>query len=395
MAAAEVGDPSDQLALIGVTGTNGKTTTCWILEAILETAGRPVGIIGTTGNRVRGREVPAEFTTPLPRQWQGLLRDMVDAGCEVVAAEVSSIGLEARRVDATRFSVGVFTHLGRDHLDYHGDMQRYVEAKARLFSDLVVPGGEAVLPAVDPSGGSVLGACGRLSVRTFGLEGGDVTVRDSELGPGGTRAMLVADGEAAAFELSLIGRHNLLNALAAAGAALAIGLDVETVAQGLSRVPVVPGRLEPVEGQGVTVFVDYAHTPDALEAVLEALRDLAPARVGVVFGCGGDRDRGKRPEMAVAASKGADWVVATTDNPRSEDPVSILKDVEPGLSPGARIEVDRKQAIRAAVLEMAQDGDLILIAGKGHEQYQEIAGERVAFDDRVVAAEALGERGCR
>jgi UDP-N-acetylmuramoyl-L-alanyl-D-glutamate--2,6-diaminopimelate ligase len=398
-AAALAGDPAGQLALVGVTGTNGKTTTCWILESILSAAGTAVGVVGTTGHRIRGTRRPARFTTPLPTQWQGLLRDMVEAGCTVVAAEVSSIGLAARRVDASRFAVGVFTSLGRDHLDFHGDMATYVEAKMRLFRELVVDGGVAVLPAVDPTGTRLTEACARLDVRTYGLDSGQVTARDITLTPGGSRGVLVAPEGEAAFSLSLVGRHNLQNGLAAAPTALALGCSLEEVATGLSCVPVVPGRLEPVPAPGPTaipgptVLVDYAHTPDALETVLAALRELAPGRVGVVFGCGGDRDRGKRPEMARAACQGADWVVATTDNPRGEDPLAILEDVRAGLDDQAEIQVDRRLAIRRAIMNWAEPGDLVLIAGKGHEQFQEIQGEQVAFDDRLVAAVALVERG--
>ncbi len=397
LAAALAGDPSGQLALVGVTGTNGKTTTCWVLESILTAAGTPVGVVGTTGHRIRGAHRPSRFTTPLPTQWQGLLRDMVEAGCAVVAAEVSSIGLAARRVDGSRFAVGVFTSLGRDHLDFHGDMATYVEAKMRLFRELVVEGGVAVLPSVDPTGGRLVDASLRLTTRTYGLDSGEVTARDVTLSPEGTRGTLVAPEGEASFSLSLVGRHNLLNGLAAAATALALGCSVEDVATGLASVPVVPGRLESVVGPnlapGVTVLVDYAHTPDALETVLSALRELAPGRVGVVFGCGGGRDRGKRPEMAHAACQGADWVVATTDNPRGEEPLAILKDVRPGLDDRAEVQVDRALAIRRAIVEWAEPGDVVLIAGKGHEQYQEIRGERVEFDDRVVAADALAERG--
>ncbi len=398
-AAALAGDPSGQLALVGVTGTNGKTTTCWILESILSAAGTAVGVVGTTGHRVRGDSRPSRFTTPLPTQWQGLLRDMVEAGCAVVAAEVSSIGLAARRVDASRFAIGVFTSLGRDHLDFHGDMATYVEAKMRFFQELVVDGGIAVLPAVDPTGTRLTEACTRLNVRTYGLDSGEVAARDITLSPAGTRGLLVAPEGEASFSLSLVGRHNLHNGLAAAATALALGCSVEEVATGLSSVPVVPGRLEPVVGPGptavpgLTVLVDYAHTPDALETVLLALRELAPGRVGVVFGCGGDRDRGKRPEMARAACQGADWVVATTDNPRDEDPLAILEEVRVGLDDRAEVQVDRGQAIRRAIVDWAEPGDLVLIAGKGHEQVQEIRGEQVEFDDRVVAAAALAERG--
>ncbi|MCB9796196.1 MAG: UDP-N-acetylmuramoyl-L-alanyl-D-glutamate--2,6-diaminopimelate ligase [Alphaproteobacteria bacterium] len=392
LAAAFHGDPSQELDVIGVTGTNGKTTTCAMLEAIFTGVGARVGVIGTTGNRVAGEPIPGRFTTPIAIEWQGLLARMRDAGCAVVAAEVSSIGLAARRVDATRFPVAVWTNLSQDHLDFHGDMERYREAKARLFTELLSLDGVAVLPAEEPALALLAGLPEGATRWTFGRGAGDIRAEDLRSDLQGSRFRLVTPTGSAPVDLRLVGAFNVLNALAAAGAALALGVPVGRIAEGLGALRAVPGRLEPVDrGQGFGVLVDYAHTPDALRVVLETLRPLTPGRILTVFGCGGDRDREKRPLMARAVSEGSDLAIATSDNPRSEDPLAILEDMRPGLRPDAWVEPDRAVAIRLALSE-ARAGDLVLIAGKGHEATQEIAGVKHPFDDRVVAAAALEAR---
>jgi UDP-N-acetylmuramoyl-L-alanyl-D-glutamate--2,6-diaminopimelate ligase len=384
--------PSRRLSVVGITGTNGKTTTARLLASIGEAAGLPVGVVGTTGHRIAGRSLPSAYTTPDAPRWQALLAEMAAEGCRWVAAEVSSIGLAARRVDATRFEVGVFTNLSRDHLDYHGDMEAYAAAKARLFHELVAPGGAAVFNAADPAAARIVGGRTDLRRLSYGLAGGALTVRELALTPRGSAGVLVTPAGEAGLALSLVGRHNVENALAAAGAALALGASLQQIVSGLAAVRSVPGRLEPVPGGGeLHVLVDYAHTDDALRAVLASLREVSDGRIITVFGCGGDRDRGKRPLMARVASEGSDVVVATSDNPRSEAPLAILEDLRPGLHPSALIEPDRAAAIALAIA-LAGPGDVVLIAGKGHEQYQEIAGVKHPFDDRAVAAAALEAR---
>jgi len=384
------GDPSHEVSVVGITGTNGKTTTSWILESILKAAGRKVGVIGTTGHRANHQEVGSGYTTPPAPQWQGLLRQMVDQGCEFVTAEVSSIALASYRVHGSRFEVGVFTNLTRDHLDFHGSMESYMAAKAMLFDAYLAQGAHAVVPRVCPELDAVLENRKDLRVWRYGIEGGDVFTWEHSLGADGTQGRVGSPGGSFVFEFPLLGEHNLKNALAAVACSLALGVSVDAIQRGLAQLPVVPGRMEVVPNQvGITVLVDYAHTPDALEKALEGLRPLTTSDLVVVFGCGGDRDRGKRPEMGRVATATADRVYATSDNPRSEDPADILREVAAGLSDGARIIVDRKEAIESAIRE-AQPGDVILIAGKGHEQYQEIGGIQHSFDDRLIAAQALG-----
>ncbi len=392
LSAAWFRDPSRETFLFGITGTNGKTTSTYIAEAIARAAGWTVGVIGTTGHRIDGREVATGFTTPEAPAWQGLLREMVDSGSRLVAAEVSSIALAARRVDETRFSAAAFTSLGRDHLDYHGDMAAYVAAKARLFSDLLAAGGTAVLAADDPAVPAAVAARQDVTTWTCGLTCGDLRLEDVAWSAAGTRGRLVTPHGSAPVQLPLAGRFNASNALVAVGGCLAAGLGLDDVVAGLAAVPVVPGRLEPVVVPGApAVLVDYAHTPDALETVLTSLRELTPGRLIVVFGCGGDRDAGKRPLMGRVATRLADRVVATSDNPRSEDPSAILADIAPGLGPDAVVEADRGRAIALALADAGPD-DVVLIAGKGHETTQTI-GDRVRpFDDRAIARACLEAR---
>lgn len=382
LAAALNGHPSHEVPVVGVTGTNGKTTTTWMLEAIARVSGRHPGVVGTTGNRVDGRALETRFTTPEAPEWQALLRTMVDAGCGLVAAEVSSIGLAARRVDATRFAVAVYTNLSRDHLDYHGTMASYAAAKERLFTEFAP--GRAIVPHEGP-----VTPPADTPTWTFGLSGGDLAPRTLELDTSGSRGIVTTPLGDLNLDLALVGAFNVENALAAAGAALAVGVPLQDVERGLASLDVVPGRLEPVPTRReIDVLVDYAHTPDALRAVLAGLRPLTRGRLICVFGCGGDRDAGKRPEMGRTATEGADLVVATSDNPRSEDPLQILADIQPGLDHRAHVEVDRRRAIHHAI-DLARPGDVVLIAGKGHEVTQEIAGRKHPFDDRQVALEVL------
>lgn len=389
LAAALHGHPSKELSLVGITGTNGKTTITWMLESIAQAAAQPIGVIGTTGNRIDGKAIPAGFTTPLAPEWQGLLAQMHQAGCAWVAAEVSSIGLAAHRVDQTRFSVGVYTNLSQDHLDFHGSMSAYQDAKARLFAELLDPQGIAVLCGEDSVASQVPFSGERW---LYGTEVGDLRCRDLRMDHLGSRAVVHTPKGSFPLSLKLVGRFNVLNALGAAGAALALGATPAQVGAGLAQLDCVPGRLEAVpNGLGFGVLVDYAHTPDALDSVLAALRELQPKRLICVVGCGGDRDRSKRPLMAQAAASGSDWVIATSDNPRSEDPMAILDQMRPGLRDSDSVQVDRAVAIGQAIAS-AEPGDLVLIAGKGHETTQEIAGKKLPFDDRAVAKAALESR---
>ena len=386
--AALHGFPGARVPVVGVTGTNGKTTTTWMLEAIGQAQGARVGVIGTTGSRVAGAPEPLGFTTPEAPVLQDLLDRMVQAGCGLVAMEVSSIGLSLRRVDGVPYRVAVFTNLTQDHLDFHGTMEAYRDAKARLFHELLAADGVAVLNRDDPAWTAMRPATAR--TLSFGLErGADLWATDLRLGLDGTRARVETPWGPGELFVRLPGLHNVSNALGALGAALGLGVPLEGAQVGLAALTRVPGRLDPVENPGgATIFVDYAHTPDALERVLAVLRPLTPGRLVTVFGCGGDRDRGKRPLMGRAASEGSDLVILTSDNPRSEDPAQILAEILPGVSAPHRVEPDRAQAIREA---LAQTGpqDCVLIAGKGHEATQTIGGVAYPFDDRLVAAATL------
>ncbi|MCK6521019.1 UDP-N-acetylmuramoyl-L-alanyl-D-glutamate--2,6-diaminopimelate ligase [Myxococcota bacterium] len=393
LAAAFFGHPSNELSVIGVTGTNGKTTTTQLIEAIAAANGVRAAVVGTVGNRIAGELLPATHTTPEPTEWQGLLRRAADARCAWAAAEVSSIGLDARRVDATRFAVGVYTNLTQDHLDYHGDMAAYAAAKARLFLELLPPGATALLNAEDPAVMALPALPEGVRRVTFGVEVGDVHAENLRLTVHGSEATVVTPWGDFTLRLPLLGRHNVANALGAAAAALSLGLSPEQVARGLAQAPPVPGRLEPVaNNRGVTALVDYAHTEDGLRTVLSALRGLGAQRIVLVFGCGGDRDPQKRPRMAQAATEGADLVIATSDNPRGEDPLAILHAMEPGLRHDALLMPDRAEAIRRAAA-LARPGDVLLVAGKGHETTQEIAGVKHPFDDRLALRAALNEVG--
>ncbi len=378
VSAAYWGRPSEHMYVVGVTGTSGKTTVTHVVQAVLDAAGLPCGLIGT---------ISGARTTPEAPELQAQLAGERAAGRRAVAVEVSSHGLELHRVDATRFAVAVFTNLSHEHLDFHHTMDAYFAAKARLFTPAFTD--RAVVCTDDPWGrrlAAALAATARApQVTTYGLS----EASDLRQGPGGTS--FTWQGER--VELRLPGRFNVLNALAAAHTAVALGVPVATVAKGLSEARPVPGRFEPVvAGQPFTVLVDYAHKPEALTQALTTARELVvgDGRVRVVFGCGGDRDAAKRPVMGEVAARLADDVVVTSDNPRSEDPRAIISDVQAGIPSGAPvvIEPDRRRAIEL-VLEGARRGDVILIAGKGHETTQVIGEQSLPFDDREVAREAL------
>jgi UDP-N-acetylmuramoyl-L-alanyl-D-glutamate--2,6-diaminopimelate ligase len=387
------GDPWEGMALVGVTGTNGKTTTAAMLRHLLAHEG-PAGYVGTLGMvGADGEPIPGGLglTTPGPIEAARWLRGFRDAGIERVAMEVSSHALHQHRLAAVRFGAAVFTNLTRDHLDYHGTLEDYRAAKLGLM-ELLAPDGAAVLNADDPAWEGVENAGGR-TVR-FGLgDAADVRAETPEAGAEGMRFVLRTPDGAAPVRLPLFGDFNVSNALAGAAVLWARGWETEAIADALSALPQVRGRLERVETgpDAPTVLLDYAHTPDALERALAAVRPLVRGRLIVVFGAGGDRDRGKRPEMGEVAAAGADLAVLTSDNPRTEDPERILDDVERGMGPAPRLRLsDRREAIRRALTE-ARPEDMVLLAGKGHETYQIVGTEVRPFDEREVVREILAE----
>jgi len=404
LAAAVAGDPSEQLALVGITGTNGKTTTSYLLTAMFEAAGTKSGRIGTIGYRIGDREIEASRTTPEAPDLQRMMREMVNAGCGACVMEVSSHALALHRVDYLRFSAAVFTNLTRDHLDFHGSMDAYFAAKRRLFE--MLPGGAVgIINADDRRAQDLIAASGRpvtyaidaaADVRpgplAFSLDGLSFDIRT----PRGTLHA----------RSPLVGRPNAYNILAAAATAMALDLPFSAIESGIAAVEHVPGRFQVVSAaaDNVKVIVDYAHTDDALKNLLETARPLAAGRVVTVFGCGGDRDRTKRPLMGAVAARLSDLVIVTSDNPRSEDPVSIIEEIRRGIVlPADRVVpkgqraaaytaiVERREAIETAIRD-ARPGDLVVIAGKGHEKYQVIGDRTLPFDDVEIARAALAKR---
>ena len=389
LAANFYGRPAEAMRVVGVTGTNGKTTTTFLLEAVFRAAGWTPGVVGTTGVRIDGAPSPFPRTTPEAPDLQRLLAEMAGRDVDAVAMEVSSHGLDQHRVDGVRFSCAVFTNLSQDHLDYHDSMEEYFLAKARLFTPAM---SDRAVVNHDTDEGRRLEDSG-VPTLTYGTDDG-ADVRATEVETSDRGVAFLADG--VPIRSSLRGRFNVENCLAAFAAARALGIDDEAAAVAISSVRGVPGRVETVEaGQDFLVMVDYAHTPDSVENVLRAARPLASGRLIVVLGCGGDRDRSKRPGMGRAATSHADLSVITSDNPRSEDPRAIIAEIEPGAKEGGGryvVEPDRRAAIRLA-LEEAEPGDVVVIAGKGHETYQELADRTIEFDDRVVAADELRAAG--
>lgn len=390
IACAFYGHPSERLRMIGITGTNGKTTTSFFCRDILNAAGVSAGLIGTISYEIGRRRIPAGRTTPEAPDIQAMLDQMLKAGCRAAVMEVSSHGLDQKRVWGIDFDVGVFTNLSQDHLDYHKTMERYFAAKAQLFRSLGQMSKKArAVINMDDSWGMRLANTGGLNAELvmYGRHP-NAAVRADEVrstAEGSTFRLITPWGETET-RIRLPGAFNVSNALAAAAACGALGISLEIIAEALGNMRSVPGRLEPVPvARPFKVFVDYAHTPDALANVLETLRPLTRGRLIVVFGCGGNRDRGKRPLMGAVASRAADHVILTSDNPRREDPEAILREIEQGVPAGASVEkeVNRERAIQKA-LEQAGAGDVVLIAGKGHETYQEFADAVVPFDDREV-----------
>ena len=415
------GWPSEKLRLVGVTGTNGKTTLTYLIESVLGAAAMEPGVMGTINYRYAGREVPSHHTTPESLDLQAMLAEMSQAGVKAVAMEVSSHALAQERVRGLDFDIGVFTNLSRDHLDYHRDMNEYFEAKSRLFTEYLKASSKtrkaAVIYGEDPWGRQLIEKIRSLDLDLWSYGEGqewDVHPVSVTRDVGGLCGTIKARERIIAFESRLIGAANLQNILGAVGAGRALGIDADAVAQGIRRLESVPGRLEKVANdRGITILVDYAHSPDALEKVLGAVRPLSAGKLISVFGCGGDRDRGKRPLMGEIAARLSDIVVLTSDNPRTEDPLAILEQVEAGVKSigleklevsdrgprlgaiaaarGYFVEADRRAAIAIAI-RAASAGDLILIAGKGHEDYQILGAKKIHFDDREVAREESGWR---
>lgn len=387
LAARYYGFPSKSLYSIGVTGTNGKTTTTYLIKHLFDQLGIPCGLIGTIEYILGKHHFEAERTTPDAITNQKLLKEMVKQGCKASVMEVSSHGLAQGRCDQIEFDAAIFTNLSQDHLDYHITMEAYAQEKAKLFSHLKEDK-TAIINLESPWQESMLKEC-KAQILTYGLSSASDLFADAiQLDMGKTSFCVNYRGEKVQFSWEMIGRYNILNCLAALAACLVKGAQLKDLPPYVENFYSVPGRLEKVENlKGLNVFVDYAHTPDALEKVLHCLREIREGRIITVFGCGGDRDRGKRPKMGKAAEEGSDYTIVTSDNPRTEDPQKICTEVAAGFSTSRfTVIVDRRQAIAKAI-EIATPKDLILIAGKGHETYQLFAYQTIPFDDRKVAQE--------
>jgi UDP-N-acetylmuramoyl-L-alanyl-D-glutamate--2,6-diaminopimelate ligase len=396
LAAAFYERPARRLKLAAVTGTNGKTTTTFLIKHICEKAGVRCGLLGTVRYEIGDRVLPAIRTTPEALEVQELLAQMVNAGCKAAAMEVSSHALAQDRTRGLEWDVAVFTNLTQDHLDFHGTMENYFEAKLKLFTGLVEQKGKtkpvAVINIDDRYGAQLVDRLDKkISVITYGVSArADFRASNYHAEFAGTSYQLDAHGKSYLVRVPLIGRFNVANSMAALAAASSMGVGLREAILSLSRSPQVPGRLEAVPAKRqFQVFVDYAHTDDALLNVMKTLRELSPRKLVVVFGCGGDRDRQKRPLMGRVADQNADYSIITSDNPRKEDPDAIIAEVEKGFRSGNYEKIsDRAKAIARAI-ELAQPRDIILIAGKGHEAYQEFADHTVPFDDIQVARQAL------
>ena len=404
------GDPASELTLVGVTGTNGKTSTTFLTESILSAAGQATGLIGTVEVRYAGERQRAINTTPESLELQRLLRDMRTRGVAAAVMEVSSHGLALGRVTGCRFDAAAITNLTQDHLDFHRTMEAYADAKALLFRSHVKPGGVGVINLDDPRAERFLAAAREGGVRTLGVTrraevAADVRVESAEISLAGVRARLALPSGPLELALPLVGDFNVENLLVAVGLAVGLGVPPAAIDRGVASCPQVPGRMERVGSDAKSapvVLVDYAHTPDAVEKVLRTVRTLTQGRLVAVFGCGGDRDRSKRPRMAEAVARFADRAVLTSDNPRTEDPRAILSEVEQGLAGLTRVDasgladsersyaalVDRREAIELAI-RTAGAGDTVVIAGKGHEDYQIVGRDRLPFDDREEARRVL------
>jgi UDP-N-acetylmuramoyl-L-alanyl-D-glutamate--2,6-diaminopimelate ligase len=399
LAANFFGHPEAELKISGVTGTNGKTTTAFLLEAMLRHQGRKTVLAGTIEYHAAGRIFVAPHTTPESRDLLELFREGVDGGATEAVMEVSSHALDQQRVAGLDFDVAIFTNLTQDHLDYHGSMENYFAAKRKLFDGSERPAPRVAIVNQDDAYGVQLRSSARAELlHTYGLHQGDFHAEQMQMDPSGMQFVMVTPQGKVPIVTRLTGRVNVYNLLAASAAAMARGLSLDEIAQGAASLEFVPGRFQSVDcGQNFAVVVDYAHTDDALRNVIAVAREFVShtyGRVITLFGCGGDRDRTKRPLMGRAAGEGSDVVVVTSDNPRSEDPLAIIQEVLPGLSGTPAqviVEPDRRRAIALAIAE-AKPGDLVLLAGKGHEKTQTIGAQSIPFDDVTIAQEILGRK---
>lgn len=415
LSSAVYGQPGSELALVGITGTNGKTTLTYLLESITKAAGRIPGVIGTISYRWAGREISASNTTPESSDLHAMLRQMIDSGVSNVFMEVSSHGLSLGRLNGCQFDVGVFTNLTQDHLDYHHDMEDYYQAKKLLFSRLLPastkPVKTAIINADDMYGSRLLSELDGITGISFGSsDSADFHPADVKIRAEGISGSISTPYGMIEIASALTGSFNLSNLMAAVAVSTVLGFPEESIKEGISNLKVAPGRLQRIQSTRGHIFVDYAHTPNALTNVLDALKKTCSGRIVTLFGCGGDRDRGKRPLMGEQAALGSDFVVITSDNPRTEDPIEIIGQIEPGvkkaglrpatingetneLESGAYVVIpDRRKAINWVVSSL-KDNDTLLVAGKGHETYQEINGVRYPFDDAEELRKALDAPG--
>ncbi len=393
--------PSREIKMVGITGTNGKTTTSYLIESVLKSAERRVGVIGTINYRLGGKEYPASTTTPQSYDLQRLLREMVRDGIKYVVIEVSSHALDQERVRGCHFDVGVFTNISPEHLDYHGDMNRYFDAKKRLFQEILPEAGKdpwAIVNLDDPLLREFRKELPHLRAMNYGLTQGEVRTLHKEVSLKGTKAVLSTPTGPLEIKTPLIGEHNLYNIMAATAVGTSLGVPSEVIRQGIGALSRIPGRMERVGEGSPWVLVDYAHTPDAIEKAIMGVKRFAKGKLLIVFGCGGDRDRSKRPLMGRIGAQLADLAIITSDNPRTEDPLKIIAEIEEGareVSPRRYLVIpDRREAINQAI-SLAGPQDLVLITGKGHENYQIVGDEMLSFDDREVAQKALEQRGKR
>jgi len=398
LAADFYGHPSDKMRVVGITGTNGKTTTAHLMASIFEAGGMKCGVIGTVAYRIGNEERESMHTTPEAPDVQQLLREMVDRGCTACAMEVSSHALALKRADAMTFSAGIFTNLTRDHLDFHVDMENYFRAKRRLV-EMLPPGAPALINLDDPKGPAMVEASGRPV--TYAINrAADITPGPLSFSIDGLQFDIRTPRGTLHARSKLVGRPNVYNILSAVSAAVALDLPFDAIEKGVQALEAVPGRFEVVSNSrdGFTVVVDYAHTDDALRNLLETAKPMARGRLITLFGCGGERDRTKRPLMGAVASRMSDVLVITSDNPRHEDPDRIIEEIQRGITVDTKRDdattfaiADRRAAIAKAI-EVARQGDMVLLAGKGHEKYQVLGDEHVPFDDVAVAREFLGRR---
>jgi len=390
LAARFYGNSSKKIKVIGVTGTNGKTTVTYLIEALLKNAGFSPGVIGTISYRYKDKSIPSKNTTPGPCQLQPLLARMAGEGVNYVIMEVSSHALSQERTEGIDFQSAIFTNLTQDHLDYHKTVENYFQAKVKLFKG-IGPGGLVVTNNDDRYGRRLKGLIRGAKIITYAIEEpADIVAKNIKYAISHTEFLAVAKGRELNLKTRLIGRHNLYNVLAGLAWALEEGLDHKIIKSSLENFDFVPGRLQEVEtGSNFTVFVDYAHTEDALNNVIRTLREVCAKRIIVVFGCGGERDKTKRPKMGYVASELADYVIITSDNPRSEDPGKIIEDIRKGIRKNNYLIIpQRKTAIKKS-LSLAEAGDIVLVAGKGHEHYQILKDSRIDFDDCQIIRECL------